>query len=135
LLLHFQHFHHPWRSGAGAMTMLFVFDVVLGLALLWLAWQALSSPDLFRAIVLFIAFGLLMALAWVRLDAPDVALAEATIGAGLTGALLLATLARLDACKNIKNSAEEKMKNGTKTNQNARQKTMQNKADANKADD
>lgn len=115
--------------------MLFVFDVVLGLALLWLAWQALSSPDLFRAIVLFIAFGLLMALAWVRLDAPDVALAEATIGAGLTGALLLATLARLDACKNIKNSAEEKMKNGTKTNQNARQKTMQNKADANKADD
>ncbi len=52
-------------------------------------------PDLFRAIVLFIAFGLLMALAWVRLDAPDVALAEAAIGAGLTGALLLGALARL----------------------------------------
>jgi len=66
------------------------FDALLGFALLWLAWRALSSPALFRAIVLFIAFGLLMALAWVRLDATDVALAEA-------GALLLAALARLES--------------------------------------
>jgi uncharacterized MnhB-related membrane protein len=71
------------------------FDVLLGLGLLWLAWRALASPDLYKAIVLFVAFGLLMALAWVRLNAPDVALAEAAIGAGLTGALLLAALARL----------------------------------------
>jgi len=79
------------------MTLLpLVFDSMLGFALLWLAWRLLASADLFRAIVLFIAFGLLMALAWVRLDAPDVALAEAAIGAGLTGALLLAALARLN---------------------------------------
>lgn len=70
-------------------------DILLGAGLLWLAWQSITSPDLFRGIVLFIAFGLLMALAWVRLDAPDVALAEAAIGAGLTGALLMAALARL----------------------------------------
>lgn len=72
-----------------------IFDTVLGLGLLWLAWRALNSSDLFKAIVLFISFGLLMALVWVRLNAPDVALAEAAIGAGLTGALLLAALARL----------------------------------------
>lgn len=71
------------------------FDVLLGLGLLWLAWRALASPDLFKAVVLFVSFGLLMALAWVRLEAPDVALAEAAIGAGLTGALLMAALARL----------------------------------------
>ncbi len=81
-----------------AMTFLqLAFDSTLGFTLLWLAWLALASPDLFRAIVLFIAFGLLMALAWVRLDAPDVALAEAAIGAGLTGALLLAALAKLES--------------------------------------
>ncbi len=72
------------------------FDIVLGLTLLWLAWRALTSEDLFKGIVLFIAFGLLMALAWVRLNAPDVALAEAAIGAGLTGALLLSALAKLE---------------------------------------
>lgn len=81
-----------------ALTLLYwAFDSLLGLCLLWLAWRALASPDLFKAIVLFFSFGLLMALAWVRLNAPDVALAEAAIGAGLTGALLLAALARLES--------------------------------------
>ena len=79
-----------------ALTLLaWTFDGLLGLGLLWLAWQVFACPDLFKAIVLFVAFGLLMALAWVRLDAPDVALAEAAIGAGLTGALLMVALARL----------------------------------------
>jgi energy-converting hydrogenase B subunit D len=72
-----------------------LFDGLLGLILLWLAWRTLACADLFKATVLFITFGLLMAVAWVRLDAPDVALAEAAIGAGLTGALLLAAIARL----------------------------------------
>ena len=72
-----------------------LFDGLLGLLLLWLAWRTLACADLFKAVVLFITFGLLMAVAWVRLDAPDVALAEAAIGAGLTGALLLAAIARL----------------------------------------
>ena len=71
------------------------FDAVLGIGLIVLAWQALTSPDLFKSIVFFISFGLLMVLAWVQLDAPDIALAEAAIGAGLTGALLLAAYARL----------------------------------------
>ena len=83
-----------------------LFDCLLGLGLLWLAWRALACPDLFKAIVLFISFGLLMALAWVRLDAPDVALAEAAIGAGLTGALLLAAWARLKSMDEQKNDRD-----------------------------
>jgi uncharacterized MnhB-related membrane protein len=58
-------------------------------ALLLTAVAALLSRDLFRAVVMFMAFGLLMAVAWVRLQAPDIALAEVAIGAGLTGVLLL----------------------------------------------
>ncbi|HEB93252.1 MAG TPA: DUF4040 domain-containing protein [Gammaproteobacteria bacterium] len=85
----------------------FAFDVLLGFVLLWLAWRALASPDLFRAIVLFIAFGLLMALAWVRLDAPDIALAEAAIGTGLTGALLLAALTRLESKSDAESTHEK----------------------------
>jgi len=79
-----------------AMTLLtWAFDGLLGLGVLWVAWRTLACPNLFTAIVLFITFGLFMALIWVRLAAPDVALAEAAIGAGLTGALLMAALARL----------------------------------------
>ena len=72
-----------------------IFDLLLVAALLWSAVRVLTTPDLFRAVVLFIVFGLLMALAWARLDAPDIALAEAAIGAGLTGALLLDAVAHL----------------------------------------
>ncbi len=75
--------------------LMWLIDGVLGLTILWLAWQALSAADLFRAVAMFVAFGLLVAIAWVRLEAPDVAIAEAAIGAGLTGALLLITLRRL----------------------------------------
>jgi energy-converting hydrogenase B subunit D len=79
-------------------------DVLLVLTLLALAWRALAVRDLFRAAVLFIVFGLLMSIAWARLYAPDLALAEAAVGAGLTGVLLVraarAMQARRDARRN-----------------------------------
>ena len=74
-----------------------LYDGLIALTLLWIAWRVLATPDLFKAVVLFIVFGLLMALAWVRLQAPDLALAEAAIGAGLTGALLLDAVGHLRA--------------------------------------
>lgn len=75
------------------------FDLLLALSLLWSGARALTVTDLFRAVVLFIVFGLLMALAWARLAAPDIALAEAAIGAGLTGALLLDAVGHMRAHK------------------------------------
>ena len=77
------------------MSPTLIFDTLLALTLLWSAWQALSTVRLDRAVVMFIVFGLLLTLVWARLDAPDIALAEAAIGAGLTGALLLDALAAL----------------------------------------
>jgi uncharacterized MnhB-related membrane protein len=77
-------------------AILFCFDLLLAATLLWLAWQLLRSTDIFRAIIFFICFGLLMSIAWVRMHAPDVALAEAAIGAGLTGPLFLAALRRIE---------------------------------------
>ena len=71
------------------MSFAHAFDLLLAAALLWSGGRALYVPRLDRALVLFIVFGLLMALAWARLQAPDIGLAEAAIGAGLTGALLL----------------------------------------------
>ncbi len=72
-------------------VLLWTCDVLLAVALLWLAWQSLATKYLFKSIILFIVFGLLMALVWARLEAPDIAVAEAAIGAGVTGALFLST--------------------------------------------
>lgn len=70
-----------------------IVNTVLALLLVGLAWRVLVLPDLFSAGVLFIVFGLLAATVWLRLGAVDVALAEAALGAGVTGALFLNTLA------------------------------------------
>jgi uncharacterized MnhB-related membrane protein len=78
----------------GALSLVAI-DGLIALAIVALAVGALSVRDLFTAVVLFIALGLLLALAWVRLNAPDLALAEAAIGAGLAGSLLLAAVRRL----------------------------------------
>jgi energy-converting hydrogenase B subunit D len=74
--------------------VLLAFDLLLSTTLVTLALAALTSREPRRAVILFIAFGLLLALVWARLRAPDVALAEAAIGAGLAGALMLAAARR-----------------------------------------
>jgi uncharacterized MnhB-related membrane protein len=70
------------------------FDIVLVITLIWLALRSVMDRDLLRSVVQFIIMGLLLAVAWVRLGAPDVALAEAAVGSGLTGALVLSAWAR-----------------------------------------
>ena len=74
------------------MSVGFLLDLLLAALIAWLGWATLTARSLFRAIVLYVAFGLTMGLAWTRLDAPDVALAEIAVGAGLTGALFLAAV-------------------------------------------
>ena len=54
-----------------------------------------SHATRFSAIVIFMVYGLLLSLAWVRLAAVDVALTEAAIGSGVTGMLLLNAAASL----------------------------------------
>lgn len=76
------------------MSLALAFDVALcALALLAALWTV-AGRDPFASVISFMVYGLLLAVAWVRLAAPDVALAEAAIGAGLTGLLLLSALAR-----------------------------------------
>jgi multisubunit Na+/H+ antiporter MnhB subunit len=77
--------------------MTVVFDAVLVLLVLALTLRMLTSREPFEAVVLFVAFGLAMALVWVRAGAVDVALAEIALGAGVTGALLVNTVGRLRA--------------------------------------
>jgi energy-converting hydrogenase B subunit D len=88
-------------------------DGLLVATLLWLAWRALASDDLFKGIVLYIVFGLVLSLVWLRLLAPDVALAEAAIGAGLTGALFLSAYAKRQAEPTDSNTSNATSKHRT----------------------
>jgi energy-converting hydrogenase B subunit D len=84
-----------------------LFDVLLVAVLVVLAWKALAPAELFRSAVLFIAYGLCMALAWARLAAPDLALAEAAIGAGLTGVLLVHVVRVMSGPRRSEDGAKE----------------------------
>jgi multisubunit Na+/H+ antiporter MnhB subunit len=70
-------------------------DVDGGLAVLiaGLALWTIAVRDTFAAVIGFVAFGLVVAVAWMRLAAPDVALTEAAIGSGITGGLLITAAA------------------------------------------
>ena len=51
-------------------------DLTLVCILLGLATLSLFTQSLFRSVMFFILLGLILALVWIRLDAPDIALAD-----------------------------------------------------------
>ncbi|MCA1490352.1 DUF4040 domain-containing protein [Ensifer sp. NBAIM29] len=73
------------------------FDIVLCLIVLAVAGGAVLGRDLFACVALYIVFGLLLTVGWVRLEAVDVALVEAAIGAGLTSVILLGAIPKSPA--------------------------------------
>ncbi|WP_322029124.1 hydrogenase subunit MbhD domain-containing protein [Paraburkholderia sp. J76] len=77
--------------------MIFAISASIGVLLLALALWTVVVRDTFAAVAGFIPYGLLLTLAWLVLRAVDVALTEAAIGAGLTGALLIRAATRLRA--------------------------------------
>ena len=77
------------------MTIALAFDTGLAVLVLAVASWTIAARETFAAAIGFVAYGLLLALVWVRLAAPDVALTEAAIGSGVTGGLLLGACTRL----------------------------------------
>src|SRR6476620_6837081 len=81
------------------MTILSVFDIGLAVLILGIGVWAIAAREAFAAVIGFVVYGLLLAIAWVRLSAVDVALTEAAIGGGMTGMLCLGAVARLRHAK------------------------------------
>jgi multisubunit Na+/H+ antiporter MnhB subunit len=82
------------------MTIATALEIALAALVLGLAIWTIVAREAFAAAVGFVAYGLLLALGWVRLEAVDVALTEAAIG-GLSGVLLLGAAARLRASEAV----------------------------------
>jgi multisubunit Na+/H+ antiporter MnhB subunit len=81
------------------MTILSFFDIGLVALILGVGASTIAVRIAFAAVIAFVVYGLLLAIAWVRLAAVDVALTEAAIGGGLTGMLMLGAVARLRFAK------------------------------------
>jgi multisubunit Na+/H+ antiporter MnhB subunit len=77
------------------MTIPLAFDIGLAALILVIGTWTVFARETLSAVIGFVSYGLLLAIIWIRLSAPDVALTEAAIGSGMTGMLLLGAAARL----------------------------------------
>ena len=74
--------------------MILAIDLMLLLMMVVIAFAAITVRDLLSAVMLLGVYSFLMALVWVEMQTVDVAFTEAAVGAGVTTAFLIATLAR-----------------------------------------
>ncbi len=72
-----------------------ILNIILILFLIVCALAVERTKDLLSAIIIFASYSLVMAILWLMLMAPDIALTEAAIGAGVTTILLIATVSRI----------------------------------------
>lgn len=74
--------------------------VILLLLVLFLIVCAVSASitkNVLVSIIIFMSYSLIMSIIWVFLQAPDLAITEAAVGAGVTTVLFFATLRRINA--------------------------------------
>lgn len=71
-----------------------IFNVILIVFLIVCAIAVERTKDLLGSVIIFTAYSLVMAVLWLLLRAPDVAMTEAAIGAGITTILFVAVISR-----------------------------------------
>ncbi len=71
-----------------------VFDAVMLLLLISIAVTVVRATDLLAAVVKFALYSLVLCLVWQHRGAPDVAMTEAAVGAGVTSVLFVLTIAK-----------------------------------------
>ncbi|MCL2616812.1 MAG: DUF4040 domain-containing protein [Defluviitaleaceae bacterium] len=70
--------------------MLLVFLIVCALAVSF-------TRKVITAVIIFMSYSIVMSIVWVLLEAPDLALTEAAIGAGITSVLFFLAIKRINA--------------------------------------
>lgn len=65
------------------------------------------TKNLLTSIIIYMSFSLVMSIVWLTLEAPDLAITEAAVGAGVTSLLFFATLKKIHAIKAEDNSEKE----------------------------
>ena len=77
------------------MTLFEIIKISLLVLLIVCAIAVNLTKRLLPAIIIFMAYSTIMAIVWAMLDAPDLAITEAAVGAGITSILFFLTLRRL----------------------------------------
>lgn len=72
-----------------------IFHFIMLLVLIGSSIAVSAMKNLLSAIIVFMVYSLIMAILWQQLHAPDLAITEAAVGAGITTLLFILTLKKI----------------------------------------
>ena len=92
-----------------------IFEYMLLVFLVGCALAVSFTRKVISAVIIFMSYSIVMSIIWLLLEAPDLALTEAAIGAGITSILFFLAIKRINTIERQKGGAG-KWKTETKTN-------------------
>ncbi len=76
--------------------MMTTFRLILLVGLIVCAAATALTKKPMQAVIIYMAYSIIMSVIWIMLESPDLAITEAAVGAGITSLLLFLTLRRLN---------------------------------------
>ena len=76
-----------------------IFKYILLIFLVVCAISVSFSKNLLNSVIIFMSYSLIMSIIWSLLEAPDLAVTEAAVGAGVTSLLFFMTLRKIHAMR------------------------------------
>ena len=77
------------------MSLIVIFRTMLLILLIVCALAVNLNKNLLQAVIIFMAYSLIMCVVWILLESPDLTITEAAVGAGISGTLFLMTLKKI----------------------------------------
>ncbi len=74
--------------------MILKLDIILLIFLIFITLVVVKTKDLLAAALVFSGYSLIMCIVWQQLGAPDIAMTEAAVGAGVTTVLFIVTISK-----------------------------------------
>ena len=83
-----------------------LFSLLLMAVMIISAIAAANTKNLLAAVIIFMVYSLMMAILWEELNAPDLAITEAAVGAGITTILFVLTIRKMKVAQNEKDTGK-----------------------------
>ena len=83
------------------MGAVIIMELLLLLFLVFCALAAVFARHLAASIIIFMSYSSVLAILWLLLESPDLAITEAAVGAGVTSLLFFLALRRIRALKGV----------------------------------
>ena len=89
-----------------------VFRILLLTGLLVCAIATACTKKPMQAVIIYMAYSVIMSVVWILLESPDLAITEAAVGAGVTSILFFLTLRQLNLIDRDQKKKQEEEQEG-----------------------